>query len=230
MDWCEEHDFEIIFSGDFYKRSENVGARKTRHFKLAKQRSGTMRLIFSWTSFEQSKSRPSRPHALYDVTNATFYSVPKDLSLNVINVISFSGLEDFQSSRKASGVLKGFLVQPINVQNSVRFKRALRDSGKHIMPIPLGEKPNLKKLRGTAGDKRRLTMTRGEFADRYGCREHNVNVHVAEERERLEDRYQLIGTLGAGGFATVYRAIQKATGNEVAVKIFLEEKARTAEG
>lgn len=206
MDWCKQHDFEVLFAGEFYKRSENMGARKTRHFKLAKQRSGPMRLIFSWTSSEQARIKPSRPHALYDITNATFYSVPKDLSITVINVISFSGLEDFQSSRKSSGVLKGFLVQPVNVQNSRQFKKALRDSGKHIMPTPPGQKQKLKKLRKTAGDGRRLTMTR-------------------DEHDRLEDRYKLIGTLGSGGFATVYRGIQKATGNEVAVKIFLEEKA-----
>lgn len=164
MDWCKKHDFEVVFEGDFYKRSENMGAKKTRHFKLAKQRSGSMRLIFSWTSVDQSRNRPSRPHALYDITNATFYSVPNDLSITVINVISFSGLEDFQSSRKSSGVLKGFLVQPVNVLNSKKFKEALRGSGKHIMPTPPGEKQNLRRLRRTQGDEKRLTMTRGEVA------------------------------------------------------------------
>ena len=35
----------------------------------------------------------------------------------------------------------------------------------------------------------------------------------------LEGRYEILGALGAGGFATVYRALQRSTGQRVAIKV-----------
>lgn len=40
-----------------------------------------------------------------------------------------------------------------------------------------------------------------------------------QSNEKIADHYELCGQLGQGGFARVYKAIDKKTGKEVAIKM-----------
>eukprot|EP00271_Cylindrocystis_brebissonii_P007660 TRINITY_DN21239_c0_g1_i1.p1 TRINITY_DN21239_c0_g1~~TRINITY_DN21239_c0_g1_i1.p1 ORF type:complete len:509 (+),score=100.82 TRINITY_DN21239_c0_g1_i1:95-1621(+) len=54
-----------------------------------------------------------------------------------------------------------------------------------------------------------------------------VEVEVEDGAKRLEDHYELLGTLGTGGFSVVQKAVSKEDGTEVAIKTLKKHGSRS---